>query len=101
MDGAGRANQYPTRPKPEFTLDLKLKGTELKGHVITIQPRRTFSDKIQEGHFEGNNFSFVTVAKRRRTEQRFNWSGTLENGVLHGQRSAANAPRGQAFTAVR
>lgn len=102
LDRQGRANQYPTRPKSEFTLDLKVKGSELKGHVVTHLPRRSLSDKIMNGHLEGANFSFVTVAKRRRMEQRFNWSGSIENGVLHGYRTPFNASsKGQPFTAVR
>lgn len=101
LDRRGRADQYGTRPRPEFVLDFKTDGTKLKGHVVTQGPRRRFSDKIEDGHLDGPNFSFVTVTKRRRMERRINWSGSMENGVLHGYRTPADAQNGQPFTAVR
>jgi len=101
LDGSGRGNQYGTRRKAEFILELKADGTKLKGHVVTQGPRQRFSDKVQEGRIDGPNFSFVTVAKRRRTERRFSWSGSIENNVLHGYRTPAAGAKGQPFTAVR
>lgn len=83
----------------QMTLDLKAEGDRLTGKVSMPRGKRSQAVEIQEGKIEGNQFSFVTVQKGKKGEQKTTWQGTVEGDQLKGTRSAGK--RGQPFTAKR
>lgn len=84
-----------------MTFNLKADGNKLTGTVSSGAGKRNRSSEILDGKIEGNQFSFTTVQKSKRGEQRQEWRGTMEGDTLQGTRSRAGGKRGQSFTAKR
>jgi len=85
----------------EFTLDLKVQGNQLTGTVTGGSGRRPASMTIENGKIEGNRFSFTTVQRSRKGEQKFIWEGTISGDELRGTRTPEGRRRGAEFTAKR
>jgi len=85
----------------EFTLDLKVDGNKLTGTVTGGAGRRPISMTIENGKVEGDRFSFTTVQKGRKGEQKFLWEGTISGDELKGTRTTEGRRRGNPFTAKR
>lgn len=85
----------------EFTLDLKVEGNRLTGTVTGGAARRPVTMTIENGKVEGDRFSFTTVQKGRKGDQKFLWEGTVSGDELKGTRTAEGRRRGVPFTAKR
>src|SRR6266545_3178349 len=83
------------------TFDLKSQGDRLSGSVMAGARKRAQSMEIQNGKIEGNRFSFVTVRRSKKGEQKTEWRGTIEGDTLQGTRGREGARRGAQFTAKR
>lgn len=83
----------------QITFDLKANGNALTGTVSTPGRRRAGSMQIQDGKIDGNQFSFTTVQKTKKGEQKVEWKGTVEGDQLKGTRGGGR--RGVPFTAKR
>jgi hypothetical protein len=87
--------------KVKTTLDLKSQGDKLTGSVATAAGRRDMTSEVTDGKLDGNKFSFVTVMRGRKGEQKIFWSGTVEGDELKGTRAREEGGRGLPFTAKR
>ena len=85
----------------KVTLALKSEGAALTGAVTTGGRRRNTTAEIKDGKIDGNRISFVTVTQKRKGEQKFTWTATLEGDELRGTRTREGARRGIEFTARR
>ena len=85
----------------QVILDLKAAGGELQGSVSIAGRRRAPEMPIQNGRIEGNRFSFTTVQKTQKGENRVEWKGAVEDGQLKGTRGREGARRALPFTAKR
>jgi hypothetical protein len=85
----------------QVTLNLKADGSRLTGSVTQAMGRRDRTLEIQDGKMEGSRFSFVTVQKTRKGENKLLWQGTLEGDELKGTRTREGGRRGIPFTARR
>lgn len=85
----------------EFTFDLKAQGNQITGTVSGGPGRRPVSMTIENGKIEGDRFSFTTVQRGRKGDQKFLWEGTISGDELRGTRTPEGARRGAPFTAKR
>jgi hypothetical protein len=85
----------------QVTLNLKADGSRLTGSVTQAMGRRDRTLEIQDGKMEGSRFSFVTVQKTRKGENKLLWQGTVEGDELKGTRTREGGRRGMPFTARR
>jgi len=85
----------------EFLLELKAEGGKLTGSVTRTAGRRSLSTAIENGKIEGDRFSFITVQKSAKGEQKFLWEGVIAGDELKGTRQAEGRRRGAPFTAKR
>lgn len=85
--------------KQQVVLTLKSNGSDLTGTVGA--GKRGKGMEIQNGKIEGDKFSFQTVAKTQKGENKMNWTGTVSGDELKGERSREGARRGISFTAKR
>lgn len=85
--------------KQTVVLDLKSDGSALTGNVYA--GRRGRGTDIQNGKMDGEKFSFTTVQKNKKGEQKFNWTGTLASDELKLERTREGARRSQSFTAKK
>jgi hypothetical protein len=83
------------------TLNLKTDGDKVTGTVVSGGKKRSATAQIQDGKIEGNQFSFTTVQKTKKGEQKLTWHGTIEGDQLQGTRAREGGKRGQPFTAKR
>lgn len=85
----------------EFTLELKVDGDKLTGTVTGGAGRRPLTMTIENGKVEGDRFSFTTVQKGRKGDQKFLWEGTIAGDELKGTRTTEGRRRGLPFSAKR
>ena len=85
--------------KQQVTLTLKSDGSALTGTVGAGKKGK--GAEIQNGKIEGDKFSFTTVAKTKKGENKMNWTGTVSGDELKGERARDGGKRGAAFTAKR
>lgn len=85
----------------EMTLNLKADGDKATGKVITVGKKRAATAQIVDGKVTGNSFTFTTVQKTKKGEQRLVWRGKVEGDSLKGTRGREGAKRGQDFIAKR
>jgi len=85
----------------ELEMHLKTEGDKATGTVTTAARKRAASAQIVESKVTGNSFTFTTVQKTKKGEQRFDWRGTVDGDTMKGTRSRAGGKRGQEFTAKR
>jgi hypothetical protein len=83
------------------TLNLKTDGDKVTGSVRSGGKKRSGTAEIQDGKIDGNQFSFVTVQKSKKGEQKQTWKGTIDGDTLQGTKSREGGKRGQSFTAKR
>jgi hypothetical protein len=79
------------------TLNLSSDGKKLTGSVGAGKKAIT----IQEGKVDGADFSFVTVRKGKKGENKMLWTGTLEGDTIQGTRSREGGKRRATFVAKR
>ncbi len=84
-----------------MTLNLKSDGDKATGTVTSEGKKRAATAQIVEGKITGNTFTFTTVQKTKKGEQRLTWRGTIEGDTLKGTRGRNGGKRGQEFTAKR
>jgi hypothetical protein len=85
----------------QVKLNLKTQGDQITGTVVSGGKKRSTTAQIQDGKIDGNQFSFTTVSKGKKGEQKTQWKGTLDGDQLSGTRSREGGKRGQPFTAKR
>jgi hypothetical protein len=85
----------------EVTINLKSDGDKATGTVMSGARKRSVTAQIVDGKVTGNSFSFTTVSKTKKGEQKLEWRGTIDGNTMKGTRSRAGAKRGQEFTAKR
>jgi hypothetical protein len=85
--------------KQQVTLTLKSSGSALSGSISA--GRRGQGVEIQNGKVEGDKFSFQTVQKTKKGENKMNWTGSVSGDELKGERSREGARRAVSFTAKR
>jgi hypothetical protein len=85
----------------EVVLSLKADGSQLSGTVVAAGGKRGRSLAIQDGKLDGEAFSFTTVQKTKKGDQKWTWRGTLRGDEISGTRTKEGARRGQSFTAKR
>ncbi|MFB3828063.1 MAG: hypothetical protein ACE15B_14935 [Bryobacteraceae bacterium] len=85
----------------QATLNLKSQGNQLTGTVTMPGRRGDQNLNVENGKIDGNNFSFVTVQKTRKGENKTEWKGTVEGDQLKGTRGREGARRGMPFTAKK
>jgi hypothetical protein len=86
----------------EMTLNLKADGDKATGTIVSGGKKRSTTAEIVDGKITGNNFSFTTVQKNKKGEQRLEWRGSVDGNTLKGTRGRAGGKRGgQEFTAKR
>jgi hypothetical protein len=78
----------------QYTLDLRLEEGALVG---TVQPPNRKSVKIEDGIFVVDEFSFTTVED----DVEWEWSGTLSDAGLAGERERVDSDAREDFTAKR
>jgi hypothetical protein len=85
----------------EIVFNLKSEGDRLTGTVAT--GRRMREAAIQDGKVTGDQISFTTVTKNRKTqkESKLLWTATLTGDELKGTSQPEGRGRGRPFTAVR
>ena len=96
---AGKRGNAPQAASVIF--DLKNVDGKLTGTVTSSAGKRGRSMTIQDGKLEGDRFSFTSVQRTKKGEQKWAWSGTVTDGQLTGTRRRDGARRGQSFTAKR
>jgi hypothetical protein len=85
----------------ELEMHLKTEGDKATGTVTTAARKRAASAQIVESKVTGNSFTFTTVQKTKKGEQRFDWRGTVDGETMTGTRSRAGGKRAQEYTAKR
>lgn len=85
----------------EFTFDFKTEGSKLTGSVSGGAGRRPVTLTIENGKIEGDRFSFTTVQRSRKGDQKMVWEGTIAGDELKGTRTVEGRRRGVPFTARR
>ncbi len=85
----------------EFLLELKAEDGKLTGAVTRAAGRRPLPMAVENGKIEGDRFSFTTVQKGAKGEQKFLWEGVIAGDELKGTRRAEGRRRGTPFTARR
>jgi hypothetical protein len=85
----------------QVKLNLKADGDKATGTVVSAGKKRDATAQIVDGKVDGNSFSFTTVQKTKKGEQRLVWRGTVAGDTLQGTRSRNGGKRGQSFTARR
>ena len=85
----------------ELEMHLKTEGDKATGTVTTAARKRAASAQIVESKVTGNSFTFTTVQKTKKGEQKLTWHGTIEGDQLQGTRAREGGKRGQPFTAKR
>jgi hypothetical protein len=85
----------------EIVFNLKAEGERLVGTVAT--GRRMREATIQDGKITGDQISFATVTKNRKTQKdnKLLWTATLSGNELKGTSQPEGRGRGRPFTAVR
>src|SRR3954471_1171111 len=76
------------------TLNLKAEGDKVTGTVMSGGKKRSSTAQIQDGKIDGNSFSFTTVRKAKKGEEKQTWRGTIEGDTLQGTRSREGGKRG-------
>ena len=84
-----------------MTFDFKTQGNQLQGSVSAGARKRARGAAIQDGKVEGDRFSFTTVQKSKKGEQKVRWEGAVQGDELRGTRTREGGRRGQSFTAKR
>jgi hypothetical protein len=97
----GKKAAAPSERIVQVTMNLKSEGDKAIGTVETGGKKRGSAAKIVDGRVTGNSFSFTTVAKTKKGEQRQEWRGTVDGNTMKGTRSRPGAKRGTEFTAKR
>ena len=85
--------------KQVVTLDLKSDGNTLTGNIS--QGKRGKGVEITNGKLDGEKFSFTTVAKTKKGENKLNWTGTVSGGELKIERMREGAKKAQSITAKK
>ena len=86
----------------EMTLKLKADGDKATGTIVSGGKKRSTTAQIVDGKITGNNFSFTTIQKTKKGEQRLEWRGSVDGDTLKGTRGRAGGKRGgQEFTAKK
>ncbi|MEK7406433.1 MAG: hypothetical protein AAB225_15130 [Acidobacteriota bacterium] len=101
MEMKGGKKKGGTAVTVEFALELKSDGDKLTGTVSGGPGRRAASMTVESGKIEGNKFSFTTVQKGRKADQKFQWEGAVSGDELKGTRTPEGRRRGAEFTAKR
>jgi hypothetical protein len=98
----GKAGKKGAAKGPtEVVLSLRNDGGHLTGSVLRAGGKKARPLTIQDGTLTGDSFSFTTVQKTKKGEQKATWRGTLRGDELTGTRTREGGRRGRPFTARR
>ena len=102
VDGRWIAKMENRKQGPqEIVFNLKSEGDRLTGTVAT--GRRMREATIQDGKISGDQISFTTVTRNRKTQKdsKLLWTATFSGNELKGTSQPEGRGRGRSFTAVR
>lgn len=85
----------------QVTFNLKSEGGKVTGTMTAGGGKRARALEIQDGKIDGDSFSFTTVQKTKKGENKLTWRGSVKGDELTGTRSREGGKRGQPFTAKR
>lgn len=102
LDGKWSAEFQPRGKKAQTatttaTLNLTTDGKQVNGTVSLGKK----AIPVREGKLDGSSFSFVTIRKGKKGENRQLWTGTLEGDQIHGTRAKEGGKRGVSFVGKR
>jgi hypothetical protein len=99
IDGTWLITRSSDKGEIVFELKLKAEGSQLTGTYGRQGGRRTL--QIADGKVDGDAFSFTTVQRSKKGENKLVWSGTVSGDELKGESKRDGARRAQPFTAKR
>lgn len=85
----------------QLEMNLHTEGDKATGTVTSGARKRSATAQIVDGKVTGNSFSFTTVQKTKKGEQRLVYHGTIDGDTMKGTRSRDGGKRGTEFTAKR
>jgi hypothetical protein len=101
IDGTWTSQVANKNNAGQMTLELKSANGAVTGTVTLPGKRRGRSMPITEGKLDGEKFTFTTVMRTKKAENKWHWSGRLKDGQLIGTRTRNAARKGQPFAAKR
>jgi hypothetical protein len=100
IDGHWTAQIQTKNRTANFVFDLQANGNQLTGKVTRGGPHARPTD-IENGTFDGTNFSFATERQTKEGVVKILWQGTASSDQLQGTRTRDGAKHGLSFTAKR